>query len=108
MKTALISVYDKTGIEGFAGDLVALDFKIFASGGTAKALLDAGIPVEDTASLAGGGSILGHRVVTLSREIHAGLLAKDNKEDREELSKLKIPFIDLVCADFTSANSFSN
>src|SRR3989338_4672264 len=100
MKTALISVYDKTGIEGFAGDLVALDFKIFASGGTAKALLDAGIPVEDTASLAGGGSILGHRVVTLSREIHAGLLAKDNKEDREELSKLKIPFIDLVCADF--------
>src|SRR3989344_3695036 len=82
------------------------DFKIWASGGTAKHLKDAGVSVEDVVNLVGarlpdgqGGAIFGHRVVTLSREIHAGLLAKDNKEDREELQKLKIPFIDLVCVD---------
>src|SRR3989344_4478336 len=106
MRTALISVYDKTGIIEFAQDLISLDFKIWASGGTAKHLKDAGVSVEDVVNLVGarlpdgqGGAIFGHRVVTLSREIHAGLLAKDNKEDREELQKLKIPFIDLVCVD---------
>ncbi len=99
-RTALLSVYDKRGITDFARDLISLDFKILASGGTAKHLRDAGVPVEDVANLVGGGAILGHRVVTLSRELHAGLLAKDNTEDRKELEKLKIPFIDLVCADF--------
>jgi phosphoribosylaminoimidazolecarboxamide formyltransferase/IMP cyclohydrolase len=99
MRTALISVYNKTGITEFARELISLDFKILASGGTAKHLKDAGVPVEDVANLAGGGAILGHRVVTLSREVHAGLLAKDNTEDRKELEKLKIPFIDMVCVD---------
>ncbi len=99
MKTALISVYNKEGIVSFAKELVALDFNILASGGTAKELTSAGIKVTDVASLVGGGAILGHRVVTLSREVHAGLLARNIKEDREELEKLKIPFIDLVCVD---------
>lgn len=99
MKTALISVYNKEGIVEFAKELVALDFKILASGGTAKELSSAGIKVTDVASLVGGGAILGHRVVTLSREVHAGLLARDIPEDRAELEKLKIPFIDLVCVD---------
>ncbi len=98
MKTALISVYNKTGIVEFAKELAVLGFKILASGRTAKVLSENGVEVTDTASLVGE-SILGHRVVTLSREIHAGLLAKDNKEDRAELEKLKIPFIDLVCVD---------
>ena len=99
MRTSLISVYNKEGITEFAKDLISLDFKILASGGTAKHLKDAGVPVSDVADLVGGGAILGHRVVTLSREIHAGLLAKDNEEDRKELETLKIPFIDLVCSD---------
>ncbi len=98
-RTALISVYNKEGIVEFARELVALNFNILASGGTAKALGDAGLEVTDVASLVGGGAILGHRVVTLSREVHAGLLAKDNVEDRKELEDLKIPFIDLVCCD---------
>lgn len=98
MRTVLISVYNKTGIIDFAKELISLDFKILASGGTAKHLSEAGVPVEDVANMVGG-AILGHRVVTLSREVHAGLLAKDNAEDREELTKLKIPFIDLVCCD---------
>lgn len=99
MKTALISVYNKEGIVEFAKELKLLGFNILASGGTAKALLEAGIEVADVASLVGGGPILGHRVVTLSREVHAGLLAKDNAEDRAELKTLNIPFIDLVCVD---------
>ncbi len=98
-KTALISVYNKDGIVEFAKELTDLGFNILSSGGTAKALSDAGLAVTDTASLVGG-AILGHRVVTLSREIHAGLLAKDNEEDRKELENLKVPFIDLVCCDF--------
>lgn len=99
MKTALISVYNKDGIVEFAKELADLGFKILASGGTAKALSDAGIKVTDVASLAGGKAILGHRVVTLSREVHAGLLARDTDEDRQELNRLKIPWIDLVCVD---------
>lgn len=99
MRTALISVYNKTGIIEFAQDLISLDFKILASGGTAKHLKDAGISVEDVANLVGGGAILGHRVVTLSREVHAGLLAHDTPTDRKELENLKIPFINLVCVD---------
>jgi len=98
-QTALLSVYDKTGIEDFAKGLVELDFTLYASGGTAQKLQDAGITVKDAAELAGGGAILGHRVVTLSREIYAGLLAENTPEDTAELEKLNIPRIDLVCCD---------
>lgn len=99
MKTALISVFDKVGIVAFVRALVALGFNIISSGGTAKVLREAGIPVRDVAELVGGDAILGHRVVTLSREVHAGLLARDTPEDNAELEKLGIPRIDLVCVD---------
>jgi phosphoribosylaminoimidazolecarboxamide formyltransferase/IMP cyclohydrolase len=99
MKTALISVYNKQGIVEFAKELTGLGYEMLASGGTAKVLSEAGLNVKDVASLVGGGAILGHRVVTLSREVHAGLLARDNSEDRKELESLNIPFIDLVCVD---------
>lgn len=97
---ALISVYDKTGIVDFAFGLQQLGWNLYASGGTAAVLRDAGIEVTDTAAIAGGQAILGHRVVTLSREIYAGLLADTKKpEDMEELLRLGIPTIDLVCVD---------
>jgi phosphoribosylaminoimidazolecarboxamide formyltransferase/IMP cyclohydrolase len=97
---ALISVYDKSGIEEFARGLADLGWKIYASGGTAKAIEAAGIPVSDVSELVGGGAILGHRVVTLSREISAGLLAnKSSAEDLAEMAELKLPIIDLVCID---------
>jgi len=99
-KTALISVYHKENIEKFAADLISMGWQILASGGTAKYLAEKGLKVKDTAEIVGGKDILGHRVVTLSREIHAGLLARTGvKEDMDELEKLKIPFIDLICAD---------
>jgi phosphoribosylaminoimidazolecarboxamide formyltransferase / IMP cyclohydrolase len=99
-KTALISVYNKENIEKFAQDLVNLGWEIISSGGTAIYLAGKGIDVKDVAEIVGGKAILGHRVVTLSREIHAGLMARPEvEEDMEELEKLKIPFIDLVCVD---------
>ena len=100
-KWALISVYDKTNVADYAKRLVNMGWSILSSGGTAKVLREAGIPVKDVAELVGGGPILGHRVVTLSREIHAGLLAdKDKPEDMAELEALGIPVIDLVYCNF--------
>lgn len=97
---ALISVYDKEGIVEFAKGLNDLGWELYASSGTAQKISEAKIPVSDIAELVGGGAILGHRVVSLSREVYAGLLAdKAKPEDVEELAKLNIPFIDLVCVD---------
>ncbi|MBI3638569.1 hypothetical protein HY227_02390 [Candidatus Wolfebacteria bacterium] len=96
-KNALLSVYNKAGIVEFARELVALGWNIFSSGGTAKALREAGVPVTDVANLSGLPPILNHRVVTLVPQIHGGLLATEN--DKEELEKLGYPWIDLACVD---------
>lgn len=98
-KQALLSVFHKTGIVEFAQELVALGFGLLASGGTAKHLKKHGLEVRDVADLVGGGAILDHRVVTLSREVHAGLLARRIDVDIEEMEALGLPFIDLVCVD---------
>ncbi len=99
-QNALLSVYDKTGIAEFAKGLHELGWNIISSGGTAKVVAEAGVPVTDAAELVGGEAILGHRVVTLSREIHSGLLADAEKpEDLQELKDRGIPFIDLVAVD---------
>lgn len=97
--TALISVFNKEGLVDFAKKLAELGISIIASGGTAKAIAAAGIPVRDVSNLVGGEAILGHRVVTLSREVHAGLLARDLEEDIRELESKDIPRIDIVCVD---------
>ncbi len=97
---ALLSVYDKTGIVEFAQGLADLGWQLYASGGTARTITDAGITVKDISDLVGGEAILGHRVVTLSREISAGLLAdKASAEDMAEMQALQLPVIDLVCVD---------
>lgn len=100
MKCALVSVFNKDGVADDVRRLVKMGWSIFSSGGTAKVLKEAGIPVTDVAKLVGE-PILGHRVVTLSRELHAGLLA--DSIDGEQLAELvakNIPFIDLVRCDF--------
>jgi phosphoribosylaminoimidazolecarboxamide formyltransferase/IMP cyclohydrolase len=94
-RTALLSVYDKTGIVDFARRLKILGINILASGGTARTLTENGVDVTDVASIVGE-PILGHRVVTLSREIHAGLLAKNTPDDLAELVRIGVPMIDLV------------
>src|SRR3990167_840559 len=99
MRTALVSVYDKKGIDQFAKELVALGWKIISSGGTAKHLTAAGVPVTDLTEITGMPPILGHRVLTLHPKIHGGLLALDKPEHIAELEKYGIPWIDLVCID---------
>ena len=92
-------VYHKSGIIEFASRLLKLGWKLLASGGTAKKLREeGGLEVTDIATLVGE-SIFGHRVVSLSREIYAGLLARDNPEDRAVLQQRGIPWTDLVCVD---------
>lgn len=108
-ENALISVFNKDGIVEFADDLVAQGFNIYASGGTATKIGEAGIQVTDVAELVGGSSILGHRVVTLSREVHAALLAQKTPKDLAELERLGIPLIDLVAVDmYPLADAIAN
>jgi len=100
-KWALLSVFDKTGIADFARRLIRLSWGILASGGTAKVLKEAGIPVKNVSELVGGGAILGHRVVTLSREVHAGLLVNLNDSAQiKEMESLSLPIIRMVVCDF--------
>ncbi|MGE5298052.1 MAG: hypothetical protein ACM3KM_02730 [Acidobacteriaceae bacterium] len=106
-RTALLSVWDKAGIVEFARNLAGLGFDILGSRGTVAALIEKGIPSIDIATIVGP-PILGHRVVTLSREIHAGLLATDTTKDREELNRLSIPWIDLACVNFYPLGSEVN
>jgi len=98
-KTAFLSVSNKDGIVSFAKELISLDWNIMSSTGTARALKEGGVVVEDLADRVGK-PILGHRVVTLSREFHAALLARPIAEDEVELEALKMPRIDLLCCDF--------
>ena len=98
MPTALISVFNKDGIEDFAQKLVDMGWNIISSGGTARVLGEAGIPVTDVAEITGQSAVLGHRVVTLAEEIHGGMLATQDQSD--ELEGLGWPWIDLCCVDF--------
>ena len=94
MPTALLSVFDKTGIVEFARGLHDLGWRLVSSGGTAKTLASAGLAVTDLAELTGYPAILGHRVVTLHPVIHGGLLADlDQAEHVDELAQYGIePF----------------
>ena len=76
MTTALISVSDKTGVVDFARGLHALGVKILSTGGTAKLLADAGVPVVEVADHTGFPEMLDGRVKTLHPKIHGGLLAR--------------------------------
>lgn len=76
VSTALISVSDKTDIISFSKSLVALSFKLVASGGTAKVLKDAGLAVQEVSDLTGAPEMLGGRVKTLHPAIHGGILAR--------------------------------
>ncbi len=98
---ALISVYDKTGVDDFAHGLVELDWELVASGGTAAFLEEQGLPVTPVESLTGFGELLGHRVVTLHPAVHGGILARrDVPEDLADLAEHEIEPFDLVAVNF--------
>jgi phosphoribosylaminoimidazolecarboxamide formyltransferase/IMP cyclohydrolase len=94
MRTALLASYTKDEpLLRLARLLVAHDYALIGSAGTTKFLTENSIPCTDVATRVGP-PILGHRVVTLAREIYAALLSRP--EDSDELAKLGITPIDLV------------
>ena len=97
---ALLSVYDKAGIVEFARELSSMGAELISTGGTLKALKEAGLPVRSVSELTGFPEILDGRVKTLHPFIHSGILARrDVKAHMDELVNRKIGRIDLVAVN---------
>ena len=100
IRSALISVYHKDGLDELAKELVKRDVTIYSTGGTAKYLTQFGAKVIDVEDITGYPSILGGRVKTLHPKVHGGILARrDVVGDQAELNTYEIPEIDLVVVD---------
>lgn len=100
IKRALISVYDKTGIEEFAGNLVNLGFEIISTGGTFSLLSEKKIKVTSVEEITGFPELLNGRVKTLHPNIFAGILCdRTDKIHLDELAKKKIKPIDIVAVN---------
>lgn len=94
---ALISVSDKTGLIDFARGLAALGIELVSTGGTHKALRDAGLAVRDVADLTGFPELMDGRVKTLHPKVHGGLLAiRENPEHEAAMLAHDITPIDLL------------
>src|SRR5215213_1454165 len=99
-RRALISVSDKRGVAAFARKLSGLGFEILSTGGTARALEEARVPVVPVSEVTGVPEMLGGRVKTLHPRIHGGILA--DLEDPDQVVELVdhgIGPIDLVCVN---------
>jgi phosphoribosylaminoimidazolecarboxamide formyltransferase/IMP cyclohydrolase len=98
VRRALISMFDKTGVADFAAALVDMGVEIISSGGTARTLADAGVPVRQLQEWTGFPEMLGHRVVTLHPKVHGGILAlRDDPDHQADMAKYDIEPVDLVC-----------
>src|SRR5271170_5542273 len=96
-KRALLSVSDKTGLVDFALTLTKAGYELISTGGTAKALRDAGLAVADISDVTGFPEMLDGRVKTLHPKVHGGLLfLRDNDEHRKQAAAHNIEPIDLV------------
>ena len=97
LKRALISVYDKTGLEELAQGLHSAGVSLVSTGSTAKRIAEAGVPVTEVADLTGFPECLEGRVKTLHPRVHAGILADRRKDDHvSQLQDLEIEPFDLV------------
>ncbi|MCI0681415.1 MAG: bifunctional phosphoribosylaminoimidazolecarboxamide formyltransferase/IMP cyclohydrolase [Gemmataceae bacterium] len=97
IRRALVSVSDKTGLVEFAKALADLGVELISTGGTRKALAEAGLKVLDVAEVTGFPEMLDGRVKTLHPRIHGGILAmRDNPEHLAKLREHQIEPIDLV------------
>jgi phosphoribosylaminoimidazolecarboxamide formyltransferase / IMP cyclohydrolase len=100
IERALISVYDKSGLDEFAQGLVELGVEIVSSGGTSAFLEEMGVPVTRIEEITQVPELLGGRVKTLHPRIHAAILARrDQPEDVSALQEQEIRPIDLVCVN---------
>ncbi len=96
-RRALLSVSDKAGLAELGAGLVARGFELVSTGGTARALREAGLPVTDVAAVTGFPEMLDGRVKTLHPRVHAGLLADRRRADhREALAAAGIAPFELV------------
>ncbi|MGI9952232.1 bifunctional phosphoribosylaminoimidazolecarboxamide formyltransferase/IMP cyclohydrolase [Moorellaceae bacterium AZ2] len=98
-RRALLSVWDKTGLISFARGLVELGWEILSTGGTARALQEAGLPVTPVQAVTGFPAILDGRVKTLHPLLHGGILARRTPEHLAQLDELGIKPIDLVAVN---------
>lgn len=100
MKRALLSVSDKTGIVEFAKGLYALGFSLISTGGTYKALTEAGVDVTEISDVTGFPECLDGRLKTLHPKIHGGILGLRDKENhKEQMKRLGLEPIDLVAVN---------
>jgi phosphoribosylaminoimidazolecarboxamide formyltransferase/IMP cyclohydrolase len=100
IKSALVSVFDKTGLEPVIRTLNKLSVQIISTGGTKNYISSLKIPVDSVEELTGYPSILGGRVKTLHPKIFGGILyRRENSDDLKEKDKYEIPPIDLVIVD---------
>ena len=96
IKTAFISVWDKTGLIPLAAQLKEHGWNLIASGGTARQLIEGGLQVTPVREVTGEPELFGGRVKTLHPAIHAGILAPDTEEARSTLRDRGWPLIDLI------------
>jgi len=97
VRTAILSVYDKTGIVDFARKLAKLGVRILSTGGTAKALRNESIPITEVSEYTGFPEMMDGRVKTLHPKIHGGILARrDNPADLEAAKSHGIDLIGMV------------
>jgi phosphoribosylaminoimidazolecarboxamide formyltransferase / IMP cyclohydrolase len=100
IRRALISLTDKSGIEGFARELAGLGIEILSTGGTAKRLREADIKVLDVSEFTGFPEMMDGRVKTLNPKIHGGILnRRDNQDDQWACATHNIEHIDLVAVN---------
>ena len=100
IRTALISVYHKDGLEPIVKELHRQEVKIFSTDGTQRFIEALGIPVTSVESVTDYPSILGGRVKTLHPKVFGGILARrNNAGDQKEMEQYKVPSIDLVIVD---------
>ncbi|TXI67182.1 MAG: bifunctional phosphoribosylaminoimidazolecarboxamide formyltransferase/IMP cyclohydrolase PurH, partial [Flavobacterium sp.] len=98
--SALISVFDKNGLEPIVKALHQNNVTIYSTGGTETFIKDLGIPVVAVEDITAFPEILGGRVKTLHPKIFGGILARrDNEQDQQQLVQFEIPEIDMVIVD---------
>lgn len=97
---ALISLTDKSGIEGFASALSKLDIELLSTGGTAKKLRDAGLSVMDVSEFTGFPEMLDGRVKTLHPKVHGGILnQRENVQHQSQCVEYDLKNIDLIAVN---------
>jgi phosphoribosylaminoimidazolecarboxamide formyltransferase/IMP cyclohydrolase len=100
VRTALVSVSDKTDLVPFCQRLVAVGVRLISTGGTARVLAEAGLEVASIESLTGFPEMMDGRIKTLHPMVHGGLLAlRDKPEHAADMKRHDIQPIDLVCVN---------